>query len=344
MQKISELNYRSFLAGVMIDYLDYLDNLGFSIKEPAYILAVIDRFLDERKINSIQRCDSRFWLDLLAQHQDRIKASNFHIWRRIFQKFCRYLVRQGWMTENPAALFPIPKPQPYRPYVFSIDEVRRFFRFLQQQESQSIRPLILFRFRSRYVLFHLLYACGLRVSEAVRLAAEDYSAEQHTLFIRPSKFHKDRLIPIGSRVASNLEHLLELRKDLFGIPPGGPFFLALPKRRPYNPPSISDYFRSVMVHLGIYRPQSVDQGCWQGTPHLHELRRAFAVHRLMRWYREQVDVDARLPLLATYMGHSNFVYTKTYLTLTRQLLSEAGHRFARSFDHLDWINHDSELR
>jgi hypothetical protein len=63
----------------------------------------------------------------------------------------------------------------------------------------------------------------------------------------------------------------------------------------------------------------------------------------MRWYHEQVDVDAKLPLLATYMGHARFEYTKTYLTLTRQLLSEAGNRFARGFDRLDWMPHDPEL-
>jgi site-specific recombinase XerD len=341
--QIDELNYRSFLADVIMDYLDYLDNLGFSIRGPAYILRRIDGFLVERNIDCIQQCDSRFWLELLAQHQDRIKASTFRIWRSTFQKLCRYLVRQGWMTENPVALFPIPKPRPYRPYVFSSNELARFFNFLQQQEAQSIYPATSFRFRSRYVLYHLLYACGLRVSEAIRLAVEDYSAQQHTLFIQPSKFLKDRLIPIGGRVASNLEHLLELRKDLFGIPPEGPFFLVLPARKPYRRKTVSNYFRRVMGQLGIYRPQSTYQGCTQGTPHLHELRRAFAVHRLMRWYREQVDVDAKLPLLATYMGHSNFAHTKTYLTLTQQLLSEAGHRFARGFDHLDWLSHDSKL-
>jgi site-specific recombinase XerD len=341
--QIDELNYRSFLASAMTDYLDYLDNLGFSIRGPAYTLRRIDGFLAERNIGCIQQCDSRFWIELLAQHQDRLNASTFRIWRSTFQKLCRYLVRQGWMTENPVAIFPIPKPRPYRPYVFSSDELRRFFDYLHQQEAHSNTPTTSFRFRSRYVLYHLLYACGLRVSEGIRLAVEDYSAGQHTLFIQPSKFLKDRLIPIGSRVAANLEHLLELRKDLFGIPPEGLFFPTLPTRKPYNSNTVSDYFKSVMEHLGIYRPQSTYQGCTQGTPHLHELRRAFAVHRLMRWYREQVDVDAKLPLLATYMGHSNFAYTKTYLTLTQQLLSEAGHRFAHSFDHLDWLSHDSKL-
>jgi hypothetical protein len=63
----------------------------------------------------------------------------------------------------------------------------------------------------------------------------------------------------------------------------------------------------------------------------------------MRWYREHANVDAKLPLLATYMGHVGFEYTKTYLTLTQQLLSEAGHRFARRFDSLDWMPHDPEF-
>ena len=221
MEKMPELNYRSFLADAMRDYLDYLDHLGFSIVAPAYNLRRIDRFLVENNIGCMQQCDSRFWLGLLAQYQGRVKAKTLQNWRRTFHGLCRYLVRQGWMPENPVAAFPVPKLQPYRPYVFSIEELRRFFDWLQQQADHSGDPLTSFRFRSRYVFYHLLYACGLRVSEGVRLTTADYSAEQRTLFIQPSKFLKDRLIPIGGRVASNLDLLLELRQRLFGIPARG---------------------------------------------------------------------------------------------------------------------------
>jgi integrase/recombinase XerD len=243
MQNVSDPDYRSFLANVIIDYLDYLDNLGFSIREPTCILRRIDRFLVERGIDSIQKCDGRFWIALLAQNQDRVKANTFRNWRCTFQKLCRYLVRQGWMREIPVTLFPIPKPQPYRPHVFSSDELRRFFDFLREQEARSVYPANSFRFRSRYVLYHLLYACGLRISEAIRLTVADYCSRQCTLYIQPSKFLKDRLIPIGARAASNLEHLIEMRKRLFGIAPEGPFFLALPAHRRYNPHTASDYFR-----------------------------------------------------------------------------------------------------
>ncbi len=343
MEKVPELNYQSFLADAMRDYLDYLDHLGFSIVGPAYNLRRIDRFLAENHIAAVQQFDSRLWLRLLAQFQGRVKANTLKHWRRTFRGLCCYLMRQGWMQENPALAFPVPKSQQYHPYVFSIDELHRFFDYLQRNIDQSDDPVTSYRFRSRYVFFHLLYACGLRVSEGIRLTTADYSPEQRTLFIQPSKFLKDRLIPIGRRVASNLDHLLDLRQRLFGIAPEGLIFLFLPGRRPYSRLWTSACFRETLQRLGIYRPERTYQGCTHGTPHLHELRRAFAVHRLMRWYREQVDVDAKLPLLATYMGHSYFGHTKTYLTLTQQLLSEAGHRFARSFDRLDWLTHDSEL-
>lgn len=343
MDKMPELNYQSFLADAMRDYLDYLDHLGFSIVSPAYNLRRIDGFLAENNIGCMQQCDSRLWLGLLAQYQGQVKATTLRRWRHTFHGLCRYLVRQGWMPENPVEAFPIPKIEHYRPYVFSIEELRRFFDYLQRQADHFANPFTSFRFRSRYVFYHLLYACGLRVSEGVRITTADYSTGQRTLFIQPSKFHKDRLIPIGNRAASNLQSLLELRQRLFGIPPEGRFFVILPERRSYSPDRASQYFRTTMQRLGICRLEGTYRNCTRGTPHLHELRRAFAVHRLMRWSRKQADVDAKLPLLATYMGHSHFAYTKTYLTLTQQLLSEAGHRFARAFDRLDWMPYDPEL-
>ena len=62
---------------------------------------------------------------LLAQFQGRTKANTLERWRQTFRGLCRYLVRQGWMQENPAIVSPVPKPQQYRPYVFSIEELRR---------------------------------------------------------------------------------------------------------------------------------------------------------------------------------------------------------------------------
>ncbi len=344
MDKLPELNYQSFLAPAMRDHLDYLDHLGFAVVWRAYALRHIDRFLIDHQVQSFDQHDPRWVMaQLVDQYQGRVKTQTLCMWRRAFHGLCRYLVRGGWMGENPLAAFPCPRPQAYRPYVFSPQELSRFFDYLLQQTRRAANPRAFYRAQCRYTLYHLLYACGLRVSEAVRLDQADYSVEQQTLFIRPSKFHKDRLIPIGSKAACNVEHLLSLRQRLGKRAAGGVLFLKLPQSEPYGRDWISRYFRQVLQHLGIYRHETYQQGCYYGTPHLHDLRRAFAVHRLLRWYRQGVVIDAKLPLLATYMGHGYFGHTKTYLTLTQQLLAEAGKRFARRFDRLDWVRDDPQL-
>jgi integrase/recombinase XerD len=48
---------------------------------------------------------------------------------------------------------------------------------------------------------------------------------------------------------------------------------------------------------------------------------------LVAWYREGADLQTRLPLLATYLGHINVSGTQAYLTMTHELLAEASRRF-----------------
>ena len=200
MDKLPQLDYQSFLAEAIRDYLDYLDHLGSRVVTPAYALRRIDRFLVEQQVESFAQHDPRWVMArLVDQYRSRFKAQTFEVWQRAFRGLCRYLVRRGWMKENPLATFPVPRPQPYRPHVFSPQELRGFFDYLRQRIARAAHARALYRAHCHYALYHLLYACGLRVSEAVHLAVVDYSTEQHRLYIRPSKFHKDRLIPIGSK-------------------------------------------------------------------------------------------------------------------------------------------------
>ena len=73
--------------------------------------------------------------------------------------------------------------------------------------------------------------------------------------------------------------------------------------------------------------------CSKGTqnqahqPRIHDLRATFAVHRLVAWYREGVDVQQWLPFLATYLGHTDLSGTQTYLRMTPELLGEASRLF-----------------
>ena len=58
----------------------------------------------------------------------------------------------------------------------------------------------------------------------------------------------------------------------------------------------------------------------------HDLRHRFAVTRLALWHQEKADVQALLPLLATYLGHAHYTHTAYYVTGTADLLGMAAER------------------
>ena len=67
------------------------------------------------------------------------------------------------------------------------------------------------------------------------------------------------------------------------------------------------------------------------TPRIHDFRHTFAVRVLEGWYQKGVDVQAKLPLLSTYMGHVSINSTYYYLKFIEGIASEASTRFYENF-------------
>jgi len=64
--------------------------------------------------------------------------------------------------------------------------------------------------------------------------------------------------------------------------------------------------------------------------HKYDLRHSFAVHTLVRWYRDGADVGALLPRLSTYLGHLAPGYTYWYLSAAPELLALAAARLEKT--------------
>ncbi|WP_249025862.1 hypothetical protein [Mycobacterium europaeum] len=50
---------------------------------------------------------------------------------------------------------------------------------------------------------------------------------------------------------------------------------------------------------------------------------------MLDWYRDDADVQARLPLLSTYLGHTDPRHTYWYLSAAPELLALAADRMQR---------------
>jgi integrase len=88
----------------------------------------------------------------------------------------------------------------------------------------------------------------------------------------------------------------------------------------YSAAALADNWRFLCLMGGILDERG-------RPPRLHDLRHSFAVSRLELWYKAGKNLQAKLPYLATYLGHINPVSTHHYLHLTPELQEAANRRF-----------------
>lgn len=176
----------------------------------------------------------------------------------------------------------------------------------------------------------LLYTAGLRRGELLRLTLQDVERRTGVLRIRESKFHKSRLVPLSPDALAELHHyLLQRLTPPFDTRPASPLLCNRRKGRlrPYTGTGLSEGIHALFDAAGVY-------GSDGRRPRIHDLRHSFALQSLIRWYREGVDVQSRLPHLALYMGHVSIVSTVYYLRWVSSLAALASERFERRFGHL----------
>ena len=87
--------------------------------------------------------------------------------------------------------------------------------------------------------------------------------------------------------------------------------------------------REIFVRLSRAIGIRTHLGRFGHGPRLHDLRHRLAVNTLVRWYRSGVDVEHRLPILATYLGHTKVTDTYWYLEAIPELLRLALARVER---------------
>jgi len=233
--------------------------------------------------------------------------------------FYGYLIAQGYVGSSPLTSVPPKRPADFTPYIYSIDELRRLLTATDcyyRRKSQGGLHGGAFR-----ALLLLLYGAGLRISEAVSLTLADVDLHQSLLTIRESKFYKTRLIPVGPELKRVLQSYLRKQRPGLSSAPSSPFFVA-GNGSPFTRDTAEKSFRRLCTFVGLHRA-----GGPYCQPRLHDLRHTFAVHRLLAWYRSGVNVQQLLPQLATYLGHRDLTGTQRYLTMTPDLLREAGIRF-----------------
>lgn len=198
------------------------------------------------------------------------------------------------------------KPARYVPHIYSARELAALF---EQTDRCRYCPEVPFRHLVMPVLFRTIYACGLRCSEARLLRVEDVDIDTGVLQIRDAKGGKDRQVPVSAQLR---ERLVGYHSKLAGQPGWEWFF---PGGTPGVPLTLQNVNRNFRRFL--WQARIPHRGRGHG-PRVHDLRHAMAVNNLRSWFAHGDNVDALLPVLQTYLGHSSIGDTAYYLRLTAE--------------------------
>jgi integrase len=201
------------------------------------------------------------------------------------------------------------------PYLYSDGDIEALM-----AAARALRPTQ--RAATYETVIGLLAVTGMRSGEALRLARDHIDWEEGVITIWNSKFQKSRAIPLHPTSLDALRRYTQIRDQSCPHPTSPAFFISTT-----GAGLTQGYFHKVFSSLvqtaGLDRPG-------QRRPRPHDLRHRFATATLIGWYRAGVNVEAHVPLLSTYLGHSNPQNTFWYLSAVPELLLLASQRVEQS--------------
>lgn len=315
----TKMEFHSPLSELMATFLREKQACGYRYDIGLHALRRLDNFLCEQGLHTVAL--PRELVERWTAKREHEQPGTQKVRIIMVRQFAFFVRRQGFDAYVPPTRPVSVVNLDFTPYVFQRKEVRSLLEAADQLPLDRRSPR---RHLIMPEVFRLLYGCGMRVGEVLRLRVADVDLDAGILTVRNAKFRKDRLLPLPPSLIVRLQHYAGVRGH---SAPEAMFFPA-PDGGPYSTVAVYGVFRHLLRECGI-----AHGGRGKG-PRLHELRHAFAVHNLERWYRRGENLDAKLPLLAAYLGHRGLAGTQRYLRLTPEIFPDIGSRLEEFLGHL----------
>jgi integrase len=298
------------------DYLTMRRGLGFKLRDAGVGLLDFVAFMERRRA-------PRITTDVALEWATKSKSAQPAAWARrlsFVRGFAHYRSAFDPRTQiPPASLLPY-RPQRARPHIYTEQEIERLL-----TAARSLPPADGLRGWTYYALLGLLSVSGLRISEALNLRLTDLDLRESVLTIENTKFGKSRLVPLHPCTLNVLSDYLRRRDRFFARRPASHLFVSSTGNR-LDLGAVHRTFYALSRQIGLRGP-SASHG-----PRLHDFRHRFAVQTLLNWYRGGQEIQTRLPILSTYLGHVRVSDTYWYLSAHPELLGQAVDRLERYWE------------
>lgn len=286
------------------DYLDYKHSLGFKLIHEA---TVLQKFSDYTlAIEYDGPLTQNLVLDWAATGTCLDKTMGRRI--EVIRPFSKYVHSFDPDAEIIQSLIYKNVHERPTPYIYSENEVLQLM-----NECKTLYSPDGIRAYTVETVIGLLWSTGLRPSEPIKLTIADVNLDQKLLHIQKTKFSKERIIPIDDSVSAKLQSYKQWISNKLGYKmPYEAFF--------YTTGGIPLTESALAYAFKLIRP------CIKAAPtgyryvRLYDFRHTMACNTIRRWNKQGVDINAKLHVLSTYMGHVRPEDTFWYLSATPELL------------------------
>jgi integrase len=294
-----DVRFRSVLRDALVAFMELIALSVADHRAYRSDLADFDSFLAEtgQADKSFTADQVSSWLDSLDVGASTKKIKLSHV-----RRFSGYLRTLGIMSSLPE--LPRSHAAQYDPYIFTIEEMQRIF--------AAADELVLFRpdslIAAQFPMFlRIVYGCGLRAGEALRLTWDDVNLQDGVLTIREAKNQKQRLVPMSEELTRILR--LYRTSPVFKMKVHDQLFKKN-DNTPRCPSAFSSRFREFLYDLGI---KGAHTRCFAHGPCIHSFRHVFVLHSLLKAEAEGRSFMETVPFLSTYLGHARLMETDRYL-------------------------------
>lgn len=303
----------------MNEHLSLRRSVGLESEKNEFYLRKFCRFLRQRRRSQMRRETIVEFLDDYRNIGPRSREAIIHC----LKPFCLFLNTRGVACYVPEKSIYPKRPRTPSFYRFTEDEVKKIIAMARRGGwRHTILPT------THSTIIALIWCTGLRRMEVCDLTNEDVDLERRTLFIKRTKFHKTRIIPISESTARALKGYVHYKRK-FGIESHAlsPFFVNGTGKK-MKKRTLTARFEILAKRCNIF-PQN------GRSPRLHDLRHGFATRSLERFYEKRMPAQAYLPVLSTYLGHAKVSGTGYYLHPSYDLLLKASEHFENFFINKD---------
>jgi integrase/recombinase XerD len=297
------------MTPLLDDYMALRRAAGFQLRVQEVHLRNFVKFATERGDAFVRTQTALDWAALAPSASQRGNRLDVV---RIFARFAR--IEDSRHEVPPVGVFSS-RRLPYRPFIFTADQIRSVLEYAARLPPGSLRPW------TYCTLFSLLAVTGMRISEALALRFDDITPDG--LLIRKTKFQKSRLVPLHPTTQAGLDRYLQRRRHFGGD--DDHVFISLRYRPPHYATVLATFLQAVR-DIGLH------PGPGQRGPRLHDLRHSWAVAALEACPFGHDQVNQHVLGVSTYLGHAKLASTYVYLHTTPHLLADIAARCERVAD------------